>query len=96
MNTQQEYILEEVSSEDQLAFKNGVDELLEKLSLQLNLIINKRPITIKQEDGTSVVTFTDEPSLVLQKKVIVPEVVKEDIKSPLSDEMTNNEPNKEV
>lgn len=95
MDTQQKYILQDATIEDQELFKNGLNELLDKNSLALSLTINKRPITVKLEDGNSVVTFTDEPSIIIQKKVIVPEVEK-DVKSPLSDEFNKNEPNKEA
>jgi len=63
------YNLVDASAEDNLAFKQGLEELLSKLSLHLSLIINKKAIGIKLEDGTSENGFIDQPSLLLQKKV---------------------------
>ena len=63
--------LKEALIEDQQAFKQGLDELLTKLSLVFNVNIIKVPVGIKMEDGSVKNVFADEPTIILQKKVEV-------------------------
>jgi hypothetical protein len=65
--------LEEATTEDQLAFKTGLEKLLKDLSLNLTVNIVKVPIGVKLEDGSVKNVFADEPSFLLQKKVEVPD-----------------------
>jgi hypothetical protein len=67
------YDLKDSSIEDQKAFKQGLEELLTKLSLNLSVNIIKVPISIKLEDGTIKNVFADEPTILLQKKVEIAE-----------------------
>jgi hypothetical protein len=66
---QNSYKLVDASAEDLAAFKEGVDKLLEELSLNLSLTINKQPLTVKLEDGSSQMAFADQPSMVVQKRI---------------------------
>lgn len=65
--------LTDCSQEDQLAFKQGLEELLNKLSLNLSVNIIKSAVGIKLEDGTIKNVFADEPTFLLQKKVAIPD-----------------------
>ena len=65
--------LVEATNEDQQAFKQGLEELLTKLSLTFNVNIIKVPVGIKMEDGSVKNVFADEPTIILQKKVEVAE-----------------------
>jgi hypothetical protein len=61
------------SVQDQIDFKKGVEELCDKLSLSFSIMINKVSLNVKNEDGTSKNVFVDEPMLLLQKKVAIPD-----------------------
>jgi hypothetical protein len=65
--------LVEATQEDQNAFKKGLEELLATLSLQLSLSIVATPIGIKTQTGENKVAFANEPTIILQKKVEVPD-----------------------
>jgi hypothetical protein len=65
--------LKEALPEDQIAFKQGLEELLTKLTLVFNVNIIKVPVGIKMEDGSIKNVFADEPTIILQKKVEVVE-----------------------
>ena len=65
--------LTDCSTEDQTAFKTGLEKLLNDLSLNLVVNIVKVPVGIKMEDGSVKNVFADEPSFLLQKKVEVPD-----------------------
>lgn len=67
------YKLEDASNEELEVFKKEMDELLAKLSLNLSLVINKKGISIKLENGTVENIFIDQPTLVIQKKVEIPD-----------------------
>lgn len=69
----EKFELKEASLTDQQAFKDGLKELLDKLSLNLVINIIKTPIGVKLEDGTSKNVFADEPTIILQKKVAIPD-----------------------
>lgn len=69
----EKFNLVDCSTEDQLAFKQGLEELLNKLSLNLVVNIIKVPVGIKLEDGTTKNVFADEPTILLQKKVAIPD-----------------------
>ncbi len=64
----------DASKEDQEAFGKGLSELLEKLSLTLNLSIIKKGISIKLDNGALESGFMDSPTLMLQKKIEISEV----------------------
>lgn len=78
------YTLSEASAEEQKAFQIGLEELLTTLSLSIALVINKKGVTLKNEEGKEDHVFVDSPVILLQKKTLV-EVV-----SPLSDELTGS------
>jgi hypothetical protein len=67
------FSLQECSPTDQQAFKDGLKELLDKLSLNFTVNIIKVSVGIKLEDGTVKNVFADEPTILLQKKVEVPD-----------------------
>ena len=69
----EKFSLEEASLTDQQAFKDGLKELLDKLELNLVINIIKTPVGIKMEDGSVKNVFTDEPTIILQKKVAIPD-----------------------
>lgn len=62
------FTLSEASAEETEAFKEGLDELLTKFSLSLSLLINKKGIAIKTDDGKVESGFIDQPTLLIQKK----------------------------
>ena len=66
--------LREASIEDQKAFGEGLNKLLNELSLALSLTINKVAVSIKLENGTTKNVFADEPTIILQKKVAIPDI----------------------
>jgi len=72
---EKKFQLSDASPEDVTAFQKGMDELLEKLSLAVTLVINKRGVSIKLENGEIVNSFVDQPTLLVQKKTEV-EVLK--------------------
>jgi hypothetical protein len=65
--------LVEATQSDQDAFKKGLEELLNKLSLKLTLNIVKSAVGVKLEDGSVKNVFADGPTIILQKKVEVPD-----------------------
>jgi hypothetical protein len=67
------FSLQDASVTDQQAFKDGLKELLDKLSLNLVINIIKTPVGIKMEDGSVKNVFADEPTIILQKKVAIPD-----------------------
>ena len=69
----EKFSLQECSPTDQQAFKDGLKELLDKLSLNLVINIIKVPVGIKLEDGSVKNVFADEPTIILQKKVVIPD-----------------------
>jgi len=69
----EKFSLQETSVTDQQAFKKGVEEVCDKLSLTFSVMINKVSLNVKNEDGTSKNVFVDEPMLLLQKKVAIPD-----------------------
>lgn len=94
MDNTQQFSYSDASAEEKKAFTDGMDELLNKLSLSINLVINKKGISIKGDNGQVEVGFMDQPMLLLQKKTPAPNapVIKDaEIVSPLSDEMNGNE-----
>jgi len=74
------FSLTDCSQEDQLAFKTGLEELLNKLSLTFTVNIIKTPIGVKLEDGTTKNVFADEPTIILQKKVAIPDTSEPEVK----------------
>lgn len=89
------FTLVDSTPEDQKAFAEGIEELLTRHSLSLSLIINKKAIAINGEGDKPESAFVDQPMLVLNKKVFSEEtpIIKEaEIVSPLSEELTGNEP----
>ena len=63
------YVFSDADANDQKAFSEGLEKLLTELSLGINLVINKIPVTLKSESGNPVNGFMDSPSIVLQKKI---------------------------
>jgi hypothetical protein len=69
----EKFSLQEASVTDQQSFKDGLKELLDKLELNLVINIIKVPVGIKLEDGSVKNVFADEPTIILQKKVAIPD-----------------------
>ena len=71
------YKLSDASPEEQQKFGEGLNKLLNELSLALSLTINKVPVSIKLENGQVQNVFSDQPIMVIQHKTeeIVAEVV---------------------
>jgi hypothetical protein len=72
--------LKEATTSDQEAFKKGLEELLTNLSLQLSLSIVATPIGIKTPTGENKVAFANEPTIILQKKVAIPDTSEPEVK----------------
>ena len=72
---EKKYTYSEPSLEDQQAFKAGLEELCNKLSLSFNQGINKVPIVVKDTQGQPKNIFAEEPVILLQKRTEVPEEV---------------------
>lgn len=66
---EQKFKLIDASNEELATFKKEMDKLLVKLSLNLNLVINKKPIAITLDDGRVENVFIDQPVLLIQKKI---------------------------
>lgn len=75
MDNTQKFELADASAEDTKAFTEGIDALLAKLSLGISLVINKKGISVKNDDGKVENVFVDQPTLLIQKKTLItPEV----------------------
>lgn len=68
MENKQKFELSDATPEDQKAFSEGMEELLNKLSLGISLVINKKNVSIKGEDGKVENGFIDQAVLIIQKK----------------------------
>jgi hypothetical protein len=75
------YKLSDASNEEQQKFGEGLNKLLEELSLAFSVVINKVPIIIKLENGQEKNVFADEPSIIIQHKTELVEVEKGSIPS---------------
>lgn len=85
---EKKYRYEDASVEDQKAFKEGVDKLLNELSLAMDIGITKTRVSSKQEDGQVSVGFVDVPVLILNKKI---EEVEAEVVSPIQQDELNKE-----
>lgn len=77
---EKKYKLVDASVEDQKAFRDGLNEVLNKLGLAITQVINKKPVTSKLENGTTETFYVDYPILLIQKKIeeVEAEVIKKD------------------
>jgi hypothetical protein len=67
------FVLKDATVEDQKAFGEGLNELCNKLGLTFNIGIVKQVLNVKGEDGKNKSVFVDEPTVLLQKKVTIPD-----------------------
>lgn len=89
MENNKKFRLEDCSKEEMQEFKEGMDELLNKLSLKLSLVINKKGMQIKLDNGKVETAFIDQPTLLVQKKI---EEVEAEVVTPIESPY-NDEPN---
>lgn len=77
---EKKYKFSDASLEELQSFKEGMDKLLAELSLGISLVINKKEVVTKLENGSTDRFFVDQPSLMIQKKVekVETEIVKQD------------------